>query len=70
MVFWLDSLSMGLVVCIGELVGGFGSPWLAGAMADQSSLQAPMIFVTVCAFLAGVTALFLKETAPGKVENF
>ena len=29
-----------------------------------------MIFVTVCAFLAGVTTLFLKETAPGKLPGY
>ena len=65
----LAASSMGLVVCIGELVGGFASPWLAGALADQSSLRAPMLFVTVCAFLGGVSALFLKETAPGKAAD-
>lgn len=63
----LAASSMGLVVCIGELVGGFASPWLAGVMADATSLQAPMIFCLVCAFLSGIVALFLKETAPRKV---
>lgn len=65
----LAASSMGLVVCIGELVGGFASPWLAGVMADASSLQAPMLFCLVCAFLSGVTALFLKETAPRKLAE-
>ena len=65
----LAAASMGLVVCIGELVGGFASPWLAGVMADATSLRAPMYFCLVCAFLSGIAALFLKETAPGKVGS-
>ena len=63
----LAASSMGLVVCIGELVGGFAAPWLAGVWADATSLEAPMYFCLVCAFLAGIAALFLKETAPSKV---
>jgi fucose permease len=58
---------MGLVVCIGELVGGAAVPPLAGALADRTNLTAPVIVVGVCAFCAGVAALFLKETAPGKI---
>ncbi len=65
----LAASSMGLVVCIGELVGGFASPWLAGIMADATSLNAPMYFCLVCALLSGIAALFLKETAPSKVGN-
>jgi len=63
----LAASSMGLVVCIGELVGGFASPWLAGVLADGSGLQMTMYFTLVCAFLSGIAALFLKETAPSKV---
>ena len=65
----LAATSMGLVVCIGELVGGFASPWLAGVLADQNGLQATMYFTLICAFLSGITALFLKETAPSQVEK-
>jgi len=63
----LAATSMGLVVCIGELVGGFAAPSLAGVLADSTSLQAPMYMCLGFAFLAGVSALFLKETAPSKV---
>lgn len=62
----LAATSMGLVVCIGELVGGFASPWLAGVMADAGGLQVTMYFCLVCAFLAGIAALFLEETAPSQ----
>jgi MFS family permease len=63
----LAATSMGLVVCIGELIGGAAVPPLAGWLADQTNLTAPVIVVGVCAFCAGVAALFLKETAPSRI---
>jgi predicted MFS family arabinose efflux permease len=59
--------SMGLVVMVGELVGGVGMPWVAGRIADNTNLGATMTIAAACAFCAGITALFLKETAPRKV---
>jgi len=64
----LAASSMGLVVGIGEIVGGVAAPPVAGRIADLTSLEAPMIVVLVCAFCAGVAALFLEETAPRKVS--
>ena len=63
----LAASAMGLVVMVGELVGGVAMPWIAGRAADQTSLAAPMIIAAACALLGGITALFLKETAPRKV---
>jgi predicted MFS family arabinose efflux permease len=63
----LAASAMGLVVMVGELVGGVAMPWVAGRAADETSLAAPMIIAAACALLGGVTALFLKETAPRKV---
>jgi predicted MFS family arabinose efflux permease len=63
----MAATAMGLVVCIGELVGGFGAPWVAGLVADQTSLAAPVIAVAVFAFCGGLCSLLLHETAPGKV---
>ena len=63
----MTASAMGLVVCIGELIGGVSVPTLAGRIADATSLAAPIIVVGVCAFCGGVAALFLKETAPSKV---
>jgi sugar phosphate permease len=60
---------MGLVVCMGELIGGVTMPTIAGRIADATSLAAPIVVVGVCAFCAGVTALFLKETAPSKIGS-
>jgi MFS family permease len=64
----LAASAMGLVVGAGELIGGVASPPLAGAIADQTSLAAPMVVMMVCAIVAGILSLFLKETAPGRTQ--
>jgi MFS family permease len=61
--------AMGLIQGLGEVIGGFGSPFLSGWLADQSSLQTPMFLMIGCNIVGGVTALFLKETAPAVVAR-
>jgi MFS family permease len=56
--------AMGLIQGLGEIIGGFSSPFLSGWLADLSSLNTPMFLMIACNIVAGVTALFLKETAP------
>jgi len=61
--------AMGIVVGVGEILGGVFGPWLAGWLADHTSLQlqAPMFMMAANAFIAGCLAFFLKETAPAKI---
>ncbi len=59
--------SLGLIVGVGEVVGGSFGPPLAGKLADLYGLQAPMYMAIVCALAGAVLALGLKETAPVKV---
>ena len=61
--------AMGIVVGVGEILGGVCGPWLAGWLADTTpfKLEAPMLMMAGCAFVAGCLAFFLKETAPAKV---
>ncbi len=61
--------AMGIVVGIGEILGGVAGPFVAGQLADRTSLglQAPMFLMAGFCAVAGVIALFLKETAPAKV---
>ena len=59
--------AMGLVVCVGELVGGFAAPLAAGRIADLTSLQAPILLSGVLALAGAGLALMLKETAPSRV---
>jgi MFS family permease len=65
----LAASSMGLVVMVGELVGGVAMPWVAGRAADETSLAAPMIIAAICALCGGIASLFLKETAPRKLNK-
>jgi MFS family permease len=59
--------AFGLVMGIGELIGGVLSPAIAGRAADLYGGSAPIYIMVGCAFVAGVLGLFLKETAPLKV---
>jgi MFS family permease len=61
--------AMGLVVCVGEVVGGFGITSIAGKFADMSSLATPVLMQTVCALIGGVLCFFLLETAPARVKG-
>lgn len=61
--------SLGLVMGLGELIGGVLTPIGAGWAADQYGLQAPIYIEAVCALIATVLALFLRETAPAKLSG-
>jgi MFS family permease len=56
--------SLGMVVGLGEILGGVGAPAIAGRAADHYGLQAPLVIMAVCAIVGTVLALFLRETAP------
>jgi MFS family permease len=56
--------SLGMVVGLGEVLGGVGAPAIAGRAADHYGLRAPVIMMAVCAVVGTVLALFLRETAP------
>jgi MFS family permease len=56
----------GLVVCVGEVIGGSIAPVLGGRAADLTTLAAPIRIAAVCALGGTVLSLFLKETAPIK----
>jgi MFS family permease len=56
--------SLGMVVGLGEVLGGVGAPWIAGRAADHYGLQAPLMIMATCAIIGTVLALFLRETAP------
>ena len=60
--------ALGLVMGLGEVVGGVGSPAIAGWAADRYSLRAPLLMEAGCAIIAAVLAIFLQETAPVRVE--
>ncbi|AZE49223.1 putative MFS-type transporter [Pseudomonas chlororaphis] len=56
--------ALGMIMGIGELVGGFVSPTIAGFAADRFGLSIVMWISCGGALLAALLALLLKETAP------
>ena len=58
--------AMGLIVCVGEVIGGFGINSLGGTLADRWSLATPIWFQVVCAIVGGLLCVLLIETAPVK----
>lgn len=56
--------ALGMIMGIGELLGGFVSPTIAGFAADRFGLSIVMWISCGGALLAALLALFLKETAP------
>jgi MFS family permease len=61
--------SLGMTVGLGEILGGVSAPALAGRAADYYGLQAPLVIMTVCAIVGTVLALFLRETAPIRLQR-
>ena len=61
--------TLGLVMGIGELVGGFAAPAIAGWSADRFGLQAPFLIAAGASLVAGIIAFLLIETAPVKVRK-
>lgn len=55
---------VGLVMGMGEVVGGVLSPVLGGWLADLHGLGAPLLLQAGCAIVVGVLGLGLIETAP------
>jgi MFS family permease len=59
--------SLGMVVGLGEILGGVGAPAIAGRAADRYGLEAPIVIMAGCALVGTVLALFLRETAPNRL---
>lgn len=61
--------AVAFTVGIAEIVGGFLAPILAGAAGDAISPSAPLLIAAAAAFVSGLTALFVHETAPLKLAR-
>ena len=61
--------SLGMVVGLGEILGGVSAPAIAGRAADHYGLQAPVMIMAACAIVGTVLALFLRETAPIRLSQ-
>ncbi|HTW37725.1 MAG TPA: MFS transporter [Steroidobacteraceae bacterium] len=56
--------AMGLVVCVGEVLGGTGIITLSGVLADAWGITTPILIGAGCALVGGLLSLLLIETAP------
>jgi len=61
--------ALGLIMGVGELVGGFVTPTVAGFMADAYGQEIVMWIASGGSLVAAFLSLFLRETAPVKVGN-
>ena len=61
--------AMGLVVCVGEVLGGSGLVALAGKVADLTQLSNAVLMMAACGAVGCVLCFFLVETAPVKART-
>ncbi|GAB7528610.1 hypothetical protein PS3A_10190 [Pseudomonas sp. 3A(2025)] len=61
--------ALGMIMGIGELVGGFVAPTVAGFAADRFGLSIVMWISCGGALLAAALSLLLKETAPAVLQR-
>jgi predicted MFS family arabinose efflux permease len=61
--------AMGLVVCVGEIVGGSGLVALAGKLADLTQQANAVLMMAACGAIGCVLCFFLTETAPGHARG-
>ena len=60
--------AMGLVVCVGEVLGGSGLVALAGKVADLTQLSSAILMMAASGAVGCVLCFFLVETAPVKAR--
>ncbi|MEO0398698.1 MAG: MFS transporter [Pseudomonadota bacterium] len=65
----LTATVAGIVVGVGEVIGGVLSPLIAGAAADAWGLSAPIWCILLCVVLSCIVSLALEETAPNIIEK-
>ena len=63
----LVATCLGLIMGVGEIVGGFVAPWLAGRLSDTFGLQISMFISSGAAVVVVLLSLALRETAPARV---
>jgi MFS family permease len=59
--------ALGLIMGVGEIVGGFVAPALAGQLSDVFGLDAAMLMSAGAAAVVALLSLALTETAPARI---
>ena len=65
----LAGTAIGLATLVGEVFGGTLAPTISGAIADRLGFAAPLWIAAAGAVGVFAAALFMKETAPGRVAR-
>nr|WP_245621059.1 MFS transporter [Paraburkholderia ferrariae] len=60
--------ALGLIMGVGELVGGFLSPTIAGFAADHYGMPVVMWIASAGALVPALLSCFLRETAPARIS--
>ena len=60
--------AMGLIVCVGEVFGGFLINILAGKLGDVYSMRLTLLIQAACTLIGAALCLLLTETAPVRVR--
>ena len=63
------SSAIALIILVGEVVGGTVGPLIAGMLADQYSLYAPLWVVGITSLIVFLLSFRLKETAPAILQK-
>lgn len=58
----------GLVMGLGQIIGGFCGPALGGMLADRFDLSVPLWIAAGAAVTASLLSMSLKESAPGRAR--
>lgn len=66
--FKYAGVAVGLIIGIGELIGGFINPIVSGIAADTWGLHAPLYISASAAVIALLCSFFMKESLPAKVR--
>ena len=62
----LVATCLGLIMGVGEIVGGFIAPWVAGVLSDAFGLQVSMLISSGAAAVVLALSFALRETAPSR----
>ena len=65
----LVATCLGLIMGMGEIVGGFVAPWLAGTLSDTFGLQVSMFISSGAALVVVLLSSALVETAPARTRR-
>lgn len=63
----LVATCLGLIMGVGEVVGGFIAPWIAGLLSDAFGLQVSMLISSGAAVVVLALSFALRETAPSRM---